>query len=1553
MMKTFLLKFLIKYNFRLKNMMQNIKPSVLIIFILLISILQNPIFASTQNDNSLFSDEELVWIKKHPKIIVGGGPDWAPFDFVNKNGNYSGIANEYFNLISKITGLKFEVEIDRWSNNLQKMKENKIDLLGAVYYTKEREVFMNYTKSYFEMLDYFFVRDDLDAKTLKDLDNKIVAIPRGYAHGETIKKEFPNIKILTVDTFSDAIDAVLEKKADILFDTYASLSYVIKKESINTIIPFKSYRGHNVMKLHMTTNKNNPLLKSIIDKAFDIITNDEKKEIHAKWLGKNIQKAPNTISLSYEEKEWIVKNPTITLGADAFWPPFDFADEEGNHTGLSSYLLELIRERTGLNIKVKIDAWPKIVRLVKEKKLDGYTCITKTYERKKYLNFTTTYLKAENGIFIKKDKKGISNIKDLDGKKIAVSRGTYLHELLLNDYSNLSLYLVDSDEEAIDALSFNKVDAFMGNIAVANYLMNKKFITNFKVIDRVNEDVTEMSFAIQKDNPILFSIIQKALDSISYRERQKIFERWYKKSTQVSRLILSEKEKQWLKNNRQISFAGNPNWLPFEAFDKNRKYIGIVSEYIKEIEKLLLVDFQPKQTATWLETIELAKKGKIDVISDSINSEFMIENYTPIGSYLNAPIVIVMRDTQEFVNDLSDISDKKIALIEGYGYNIDIKKKYPNQKFIYLESADIALKQLSSAQIDAAILSMPKAAYLIRSKGYSNLKIVGKTSVEMNLTLFVLNSKPELRDFLQKAMASISDLQHVKMLKDWQNVEFAEKTDYTLLYQIIAIFTLFLLVSIYWNKKLSNEIYERKRIENDLHIEKENFKVLFEKVSDGNFIIKNNKFITSNGAALKMLGLQSVEELLKSTPDKWSPEFQPDGLRSGEKAKSMMDICFKDGNNRFEWIYKDINNNEFWVDVGLTRILYKGTDAIYVVWRDIAKQKNLEASLKNSELRMRTLIDNIPLHVIVSSYSGNVLLANPKTIDDYDFIEKDISKINVLEFYVEPSARDEVINDIQTKGKVENKIVKLKRPDGIHSMMMSILPIKYAGQDALLSIGVDLTERLSMENALVQAKNKADAANRSKSEFLANMSHEIRTPMNAIIGFTELLNDQISEPRLKSYVRTIKSASHTLLTLINDILDLSKIEAGKLEINKTPTNLYGLSDDISSIFMISAKNKNLDFIVKVDHNIPKSLLIDEIRLRQVLLNIVGNAVKFTEAGFVKLSIKASNVDNHNSKIDLEFCIKDSGIGIPKSQLEHIFKEFEQTQGQDNRKFGGTGLGLSISKRLCKMMGGKIFVDSIQGIGTSFFINFYGVDISSIIDEKRVDNISTLNTKIFVFNKAKILAVDDIEDNRELILRNFEDTNIDIITANDGLEAIQQYKSEKPDLILMDLRMPNMNGYEAAKEIKKLTNIPIVALTASVMEDDYERLKGENFDGYLRKPVSRDDLFCELANFLSYTSSELEIDKEDSFDLSQKAQENMTTILEIINTEIRPLVEKSLKNNNINDIEKIALKLRALASEYEIELFQKYSKDLYEAVDSFDIINMQKLLKKFDYIQKSL
>jgi len=483
---------------------------------------------------------------------------------------------------------------------------------------------------------------------------------------------------------------------------------------------------------------------------------------------------------------------------------------------------------------------------------------------------------------------------------------------------------------------------------------------------------------------------------------------------------------------------------------------------------------------------------------------------------------------------------------------------------------------------------------------------------------------------------------------------------------------------------------------------------------------------------------------------------------------------------------------------------------------------------------------------------------------------------------------------------------------------------------------------------LREAKQVAERANKSKSAFLANMSHEIRTPMNAIMGFTELLHEQVETPRLKSYTNIIRNAGTTLLTLINDILDLSKIEAGKLEIHKTAVDVHTLAEEIVSMFSIIASQKGLSIILDVDKEIPSSLLLDGIRLRQVLVNLMGNAVKFTEEGYVKLSIHAFNVDEHLSKLDLEISVEDTGIGIPEDQRERIFMSFEQQEGQDNRKFGGTGLGLSISKRLVEMMDGTIMVQSEEKSGATFFLYLYTVDISSVVCEDEIKKSDTDKGKI-VFAPAKLLIVDDIEDNRALILNIFAQSHIEVVTASDGVEAVSAYKTYQPDLILMDIRMPKMDGYEAARRIRKISDVPIIALTASVMRDEYERSKSEAFNGYLRKPILKEALLTELSHYLDYHYERVESEENDDSQLNiwdTIHEEDKETIQRYLELTVDPLYEMAKQSNNISEIQQFNVSLETLTKEYELESLKVYVTQLTEAIDTFDIVTIQSLLNAY-------
>jgi signal transduction histidine kinase/CheY-like chemotaxis protein len=408
--------------------------------------------------------------------------------------------------------------------------------------------------------------------------------------------------------------------------------------------------------------------------------------------------------------------------------------------------------------------------------------------------------------------------------------------------------------------------------------------------------------------------------------------------------------------------------------------------------------------------------------------------------------------------------------------------------------------------------------------------------------------------------------------------------------------------------------------------------------------------------------------------------------------------------------------------------------------------------------------------------------------------------------------------------------------------------------DQLESLVEERTRSLQEKTLqLEEAKEKAESANQAKTEFLSNMSHEIRTPMNIILGFAEVLQSMETDEQKLRYIDNINAATNSLLKLINEVLDLSKIEARKMDMQYAETSIRNLFDEMFTMFNKIISDKGIRFTVTCDSDIPHSLILDELHLRKVIINLLGNAVKFTEAGqiYLKASCRKSD-DEDPAKMDIVIDVADTGIGIPKEQQEIIFGAFEQVKDQ-KKVVGGTGLGLSITKHLTEMMGGQISVRSDLEKGSTFTITIPKVKVGKDqpAEARRPDR--QIDVERVTFEPAVVLIADDLDMNRRLIKRFLSETNLTFIEAADGLETIEQAKNHHPDLILLDMKMPKMNGYEVSKKLKsdkKLNDIPILAITASALRQDEEKL-GAFCDGYLPKPMRRVDLITGMARFLPY------------------------------------------------------------------------------------------------------
>ncbi len=493
---------------------------------------------------------------------------------------------------------------------------------------------------------------------------------------------------------------------------------------------------------------------------------------------------------------------------------------------------------------------------------------------------------------------------------------------------------------------------------------------------------------------------------------------------------------------------------------------------------------------------------------------------------------------------------------------------------------------------------------------------------------------------------------------------------------------------------------------------------------------------------------------------------------------------------------------------------------------------------------------------------------------------------------------------------------------------------------------------------LQKAKQLAEDANKMKSEFLANMSHEIRTPLNAIVGFSSILKEKVEDNKeFTEYLDNIIQSSKVLLNLINDILDLSKVEAGRMVIDLRPVYLKNLIKEIQAIFLMKASEKGIAINIEIANKLPERIITDEKFLRQILFNLIGNAVKFTNVGNVDILVDIIPKKEIDSKIDISFTIKDSGIGIPANQLINIFAPFTQVAHKVSNKYEGTGLGLSITRRLTELLGGTISAVSELGKGSVFIVSLFNIEkvAMNTVEEFTLDKSYLKNIR---FKNPCLLMAEDVLSNRQVVKGYLAKYNISIVETENGEDCIKAAHKKRPDIILMDMQMPVMDGYTAINILKadsELKNIPIIALTASGMKQEKDKL-GSIANEYLLKPVLKNDLLELLGKYLPYETLPDDNKQHKSKTDILATVVNLETLPEEIKiqfvSKFMPVITKLQKTLNVDNLIDFEKDLEEFTTKHNLIQMGEYCTQLKDNISTYNVDRINASLKQLTlYINK--
>ncbi|WP_169307096.1 response regulator [Ferrimonas sediminicola] len=1156
------------------------------------------------------------------------------------------------------------------------------------------------------------------------------------------------------------------------------------------------------------------------------------------------------VPLTMAERAWMAQNPVVTVAVED-WPPIVFERPNGQAGGLSAGFLDLIAQKTGLRFRYESRPWLDLLEGVREDELDLIPAIFHLPERETYGIFSKPYFMVKEFLYVKSGNSEISGFDDLRGRRLALIRGYTSWNRVSAAFPEIEIVPADTLLDAINMVLNGDADATFESQVVVEYTLNSALIGGIKGIPQSAFGDIPLRFFTRKGAPELASIIQKGLDAISAEEKRAVMGRWLFTATDISEpevstyenlrwltallvviitalIILGKLMQRFVHSERAELQFGSPRFSYLVVIG-----VAVFVTFVIAMS-LLMLDYNKR-------VLEERNQISLEVIASSVleNLEAMVE-----GRQQALSLVAQKPDFIQMVERLLAISRHPQLLLQS-----DEQEQLRSE----LASLNSVLGDLGFFVIapDGTTLASAREMAI----GERNLIAAARPGQFIQLlsgqSLFIppLPSDIEGQRFTMfvaipifnrygKVIAVLAE--RLDPQRDFNAIIGAGRVGET--GETYALDRQGVL--------LSNSRFEEMLIRTgQIAVGESSVRAIEVRDPGGDlsagFIPAPGKHpLTKMAKAISLVQSGSSLEPYRDYRGipvvgvwQWS-EILGVGIATEMDEREAM-FAYTTLKSTLSLV---LGVTLFFAVVAILFTLSLGKNANLRLMRAKAsldkrvRQRTRELSL--SEEKVRLLLGSVGQGIIGTDVEGRINFVNPAALAMLGYQEEAIvgrALEPLLMLEQEGPPRPSPLGLTLSRGSKEQlDDVLLKRRSGqSFSAEYATHPVVKEGEIVgAVVVFSDITQRKTMARDLAQAKQEAELASEAKSEFLANMSHEIRTPMNAIIGMSYLALETDLDRKQRSFIEKVHRSAEALLGIINDILDFSKIEAGKMTLEQTPFYLDDVLSNLSNLIALKAEEKGLELLFNVESDVPQALVGDPLRLGQILTNLGNNAIKFTERGEIVVSIRLQ--EQHNSRAQLLFSVRDSGIGMSREQRQRLFRAFSQADSSTTRKYGGTGLGLTISKTLTELMGGEIWVESKQGEGSVFNFTVWmevqeNAEPRTRFDAQRLSQLSAL-------------VVDDNPSARTILVSMLENFGIRADSAEGGEQCLKLLASGHYDLLFIDWKMPDLDGFgclRAMGDLKLDREPKVIMVTAYGREEAMQEGmdNGQLLNGVLSKPIT--------------------------------------------------------------------------------------------------------------------